>query len=398
MTAVRIADIADVVRGVSWDKSEASDAPREGYLPILRAGNIGDVLTTDDDLVWVPSSNVSAIQSIRAGDIAICMSSGSASVVGKTAFAKTDWPGSVGAFCALLRADANQCLPEYLGFYLKSPKFRRWTSEAQGANIKNIRKSALEDFAISLPPLPEQRRIVDLLSRADGIVRLRREAQRKAAELIPAIFLDMFGDPATNPKAWPVANLDELVIDGPQNGLYKHGSLYGDGTPILRIDAFYDGRVRDLKLLKRVRITAEECAKFGLRSRDIIINRVNSIEYLGKSAIVPQLDEETVFESNMMRFSVDETHVLPEYVIELLQTSHAKSHFLAKAKRAINQASINQQDVKSLSVPVPPLKRQNDFSERVEQVHSIKIQQTAATAKAEATFAALLAQAFSTAT
>ena len=143
MIAVRIADIADVIRGVSWDKNEASDATREGYLPILRAGNIGDVLNTDDDLVWVPSSNVSAIQRIRAGDIAICMSSGSASIVGKTAFAKIDWLGSVGAFCALLRADANQCLPEYLGFYLKSSNFRRWTSEAQGANIKNIRKSAL---------------------------------------------------------------------------------------------------------------------------------------------------------------------------------------------------------------------------------------------------------------
>jgi type I restriction enzyme S subunit len=51
-------------------------------------------------------------------------------------------------------------------------------------------------LSLPLPPLPEQRRIVDLLSRAEGIVRLRRDAEKKAAELIPALFFDLFGDPA----------------------------------------------------------------------------------------------------------------------------------------------------------------------------------------------------------
>lgn len=395
MTTVRIADIAKVIRGVSWDKNEASDAARDGYLPILRAGSIGDVLNIDDGLVWVPSSNVSDVQRIHAGDIAICMSSGSASVVGKTAAAKTDWPGSVGAFCALLRTDPSKCLPEYLGFYLKSTAFRRWTSEAQGANIKNIRKSALEDFSIPLPPIPEQRRIVDLLSRAEGIVRLRREAEKKSAELIPALFLNMFGDPATNPKGWPMPRLGELLTDGPQNGLYKHGSHYGQGTPILRIDAFYDGRVRDMKTLKRVTLNPDECARFRLRPRDLIINRVNSPEYLGKSTIIPALDEETVFESNMMRFSVDETRALPEYIIDLLQTAFAKKHFLSKAKHAINQSSINQQDVKSLGVPVPPLSVQQDFVNKIGQVRAMQSQQFSASTKAQAAFHSILNGSFS---
>jgi len=61
----------------------------------------------------------------------------------------------------------------------------------------------LKEIQVPKPPLSEQRRIVDLLSRAEGIVRLRREAEKKSAELIPALFLDMFGDPATNPKGWP---------------------------------------------------------------------------------------------------------------------------------------------------------------------------------------------------
>lgn len=135
--------------------------------------------------------------------------------------------------------------PDYLYYVLKNA-LAALSSKTHGSTMKHIVRGDFESTEVYVPPLVEQRRIVDLLSRAEGIVRLRREAEKKAAELSPALFLDMFGDPATNPKGWPVSPLGELLASGPQNGLYKHGSLYGKGTPILRIDAFYDGRVKDL--------------------------------------------------------------------------------------------------------------------------------------------------------
>jgi type I restriction enzyme S subunit len=303
---------------------------------------------------------------------------------------------SFGNFIARLRPKPI-ILSEFLFYFLWQFHATGKTShyQKQTTGIRNLEFKRFLTIDVPVPPLPEQRRIVDLLSRAEGIVRLRREAEKKAAELIPALFLDLFGDPATNPKGWPAPTLGELLLDGPQNGLYKHASHYGDGTPILRIDAFYDGQVRDLKSLKRVALTPDECTRFRLRPRDLVINRVNSPEYLGKSTIIPSLDEETVFESNMMRLSVEEARVLPEYVIEHLQTSYAKAHFLSKAKHAINQSSINQQDVKSLRVTMPPLLMQHDFVDKVGQVRSIQSQQSAATAKAQATFDALLARCFS---
>jgi type I restriction enzyme S subunit len=284
----------------------------------------------------------------------------------------------------------------YLAFFLRSRHVvDAISAKTAGARMPRADMEFVFSLSVPLPRLPEQRRIVDLLSRAEGIVRLRREAEKCAAELIPALFIDLFGDPTTNPKSWPVVCLGDLISAGPQNGLYKHSSMYGDGTPILRIDAFYDGQVSNLKTLKRLRTTEAERNKFRLKSRDIVINRVNSVEYLGKSAIIPPLVDETVFESNMMRFTVDETRVVPEYVIEFLQTGFAKAHFLANAKHAINQSSINQQDVTSLCVPVPSLGRQQNFAERVEQVRSIQSQQSAATVKAQAAFDALLARCFS---
>jgi type I restriction enzyme S subunit len=332
---------------------------------------------------------------MRPGDIAICMSSGSPAVVGKSALLSGYFEGSVGAFCAILRPRVERILPEYLSFFLRSKRFRDWTRQSSGSAIKNIRKSELEAFSLDLPERNEQRRIVDLLARAEGIVRLRREAHQLAAELIPAIFIDMFGDPATNPNRWPIVPLGDVIENGPSNGLYKHKSSYGQGTPILRIDGFYDGIVTDLAQLKRVQLDNEdELRRFALAEGDIVVNRVNSPECLGKSAIIPRLAEPTVFESNMMRFSVDESRVLPEFAIALLQQPASRQHLLAHAKHAINQSSINQQDVKSLLVPLPPVELQQAFTQNIKAVSSIGGQQAEATRNALATFNALLGHAF----
>lgn len=332
---------------------------------------------------------------LKEGDI-LFNNTNSVELVGKAALVERTIEAGFSNHLTRLRFDQTKILPHLAAYWLRrkretgffSAHATRWVSQAA------FKSSELRRMKISLPPLEEQRRIVDLLSRAEGIVRLRREAQKKAAELIPALFLDMFGDPATNPKGWLVVQLGELITDGPQNGLYKHSSLYGEGTPILRIDSFYDGRVKNLQGLKRVSITQEEVHKYRLHEKDIVINRVNSVEYIGKSALIPLLLEDTVFESNMMRFSIDCKRCLPKYLIEFLQTACSKTQILAKAKHAINQSSINQQDVRSIALPIPPIDAQSEFAKQVEGVCSIQSQQVDALKQAEATFQALLAHCF----
>lgn len=293
---------------------------------------------------------------------------------------------------------SSQCDRQYLSYFLRAPStVQQIVERSAGARMPRADMDFVLSLPIPLPAIAEQRLIVDLLSRAEGIVRLRCQAQQKAAALIPAIFVDMFGDPATNPKGWPQAVLGDLIAHGPSNGLYKHKSAYGSGAPILRIDAFYDGRVTDLAALKRVQVEPNEQRRFALSAGDIVVNRVNSPEYLGKSAIVPALPEPTVFESNMMRFTIDVARALPEFVIALLQQPFSRQHFLANAKHAINQSSINQQDVKSLPVFVPPLDLQREFAQRGSAMFAIEQQQAAAMVKAEATFRALLARSFSVA-
>jgi len=284
--------------------------------------------------------------------------------------------------------DTRRVDTRYLFHFLLSER-PRLQSRGRGGTQSNIGQGDLKAWRIPLPPLPEQRRIAATLDKADALRAKRRAALAKLDELTQSIFLDMFGDPQVNPKKWPVGTLGEFISAGPQNGLYKPASYYGSGNPILRIDGFYDGVVTGLDSLKRVRVSGEEVARYGLKPRDIVINRVNSREYLGKSALIPDLSEPTVFESNMMRFEVDHGRLHPVYVIHLLQTNQVRAHILQSAKDAVNQSSINQQDVKRIPIVLPPTSLQELFARRVGSSQNIARTLRSSAAEFEALFASL---------
>lgn len=105
---------------------------------------------------------------------------------------------------------------------------------------------------------------------------------------------------------------------------------------------------------------------YGLEPGDIVINRVNSLSHLGKTALIGQIDEEMVFESNMMRFSVDESLVRKEYIFKFLNSPLTKKQVIGTTKRAVAQSSINQGDVKSIIVPIPSLGEQGEIAGALE--------------------------------
>ena len=169
--------------------------------------------TGDKNLLWVPNHLVSSKQRTRCGDIVMCTSSGSSAVVVKSAHLRQEWNGTIGAFCVIIRTKSASCDPEFLAFYLKCADFRQWTKQAPGANIKNIRKSDLENFDVPLPKFNEQRRIIKILNHAARIEWLRARALERLQEFIPALFINMFGNPAENPMGWNKYPFLDLVSD-----------------------------------------------------------------------------------------------------------------------------------------------------------------------------------------
>lgn len=244
-----------------------------------------------------------------------------------------------------------------------------------GATRQKLTQSDMRKMEIPLRTMVEQKNIVCRLNKLTELISLRKQQLAKLDELVKARFVEMFGDSVANTKNFPSTTLETVMTVFPQNGLYKPQTDYvqdNTGIPILRIDAFYNGKVTNWNTLKRLICSETEINRYLLRENDIVINRVNSIEYLGKCAHIVGLKEKTVFESNMMRFHMDEKKVNAVYVTEVLCTEDIYRQILRRAKKSVNQASINQEDVKSLEILVPPLSLQNQFAAFVERVDQQK--------------------------
>ncbi|MYC47006.1 MAG: hypothetical protein F4X45_01560 [Chloroflexi bacterium] len=272
----------------------------------------------------------------------------------------------------VLRTDPRRVLQEYIFYCLRSPFGQAGImSDFRGAAQGGISQKFVKNIPIPVLPLDEQRRIVGILNRAAKIERLRKKSQERLREFIPALFIKMFGDPVDNPLGWAKEKLGRVITSGPQNGLYKPRSAYGSGTPILRIDGFYDGNVSNPASWKRLSLDDSTLRKYKLAENDIVINRVNSRPFLGKSAIIPKTHEPTVFESNMMRIQIDTNRLLPQFLIAMLQLESIRSSLCSNAKDAINQSSINQDDVRSVLIIVPPINLQHRCVRTINAVRSM---------------------------
>ena len=279
---------------------------------------------------------------------------------------------------------------EYLAYYLRSKHVVALiTAKTSGARMPR----ADMDFVLSLPiPLPDMReqvRIVDLLSRAEGINRLRREAQRKAAEVIPALFIDMFGDPATNPRSWPVVKfatfgncrLGKMLDKGQQTGENPKTYLRNVNVQWDRIDT-YDLLTMDFDP------SAQDT--FRLVSGDVLICEGGEI---GRAAVWYEQIKECFYQKALHRLRPDLAVARPDFVVWLLWHL-ARSGALAKSSTHATIAHLTGVTLSSLPVICPPIRLQSEFEKRIELCHGIQLQQGAAATKAKETFDALIARAF----
>lgn len=258
----------------------------------------------------------------------------------------------------------NDLIPGYLLHFLKSSyaikQIKKYTN-SRGSVRRSLVYKDLAKFDLLLPPIKEQESLISIIySIRDAIVANKKELYL-SMELRETLKLGIFTQGLETkskktdelPLHWQIVKLEDLLSDNPQNGIYKPLTDYGEGTPIVRIDDF-DNQGNFLNTeLKRVRLKAQEIDTYSVSENDILVNRVNSLSHLGKSVLIKGLRERIVFESNMMKIRVDEIRILPEYLVQYLQTDLCRKVIKSKAKRAIAQSSINQGDLKALLIPLP---------------------------------------------
>ncbi len=266
-----------------------------------------------------------------------------------------------------------------------------WAVLGGGSTHKTVYMPVFENLQSLLPPLPEQRRIAEILDSLDEAIRKSERVIAKLEQMKQGLLNDLLirgvdehgelRDPERHPeqfkdsplgripRGWEVVRFGECLSGSPQNGLYKPSSYYGvSGTPIVRIDGFYDGVLAPVSAMKRLRLADQELKTYRLEPGNILVNRVNSIDFVGKAALVPELPEPLIFESNMMRCHLLTDRLVPRFAIRWLTSYLARRWFHRRAKSAIAQASVNQGDVTGLRVVLPEPDEQERVVAAVESV------------------------------
>ena len=311
---------------------------------------------------------------LKNGDILFSI----AGAIGRVAIVTEEMlPANINQALAIIRISDGQVYLPYIKLILTSPiVIEQFERKKQGVAQLNLSLKDNNEISIPLPSKDKQIEFAELFDKVVGVISKRNKELSALDDLIKARFVEMFGDPYVNPLKWKKLKIKDAVTIEPQNGLYKPQSDYvtdGSGIPILRIDGFYDGMVTDFASLKRLKCSETERQRYLLLEDDIVINRVNSIEYLGKCAHIKDLLEDTVYESNMMRMHFDPEYYNPVYICKLLCSQFIYDQIVNHAKKSVNQASINQKDVLDFNIYQPPLDLQNEFANFVQQVDKSKV-------------------------
>ncbi|MDN3473974.1 restriction endonuclease subunit S [Pseudoalteromonas sp. APC 3355] len=172
------------------------------------------------------------------------------------------------------------------------------------------------------------------------------------------------------PSGWVWSRFGDLFKSF-SNGLYKPSKFYTDeGVISLRMYNIQNGYI-DFAGAKRVEVESNELAQFILEPNDLLINRVNSKELVGKTAIIPKSEEPLVYESMNMRAKPFIEHLSAQYLNLFMMTKAAQNFISSFAKEAVGQASINQGQVSSIIIPLPPFKEQQRIVTKIDELMTL---------------------------
>jgi type I restriction enzyme S subunit len=383
----KVSNIADVISGFAF-KSEWFGS---GSSKVIRIGDLQDGRVdlegakTFDEAVH----HIRDQFKIKNGDILMALSG---ATVGKIAVADAL---TEGAFLNQRVAIIRGRLPEnteYLKYIFSGELLQKLLLNAGGAAQPNLSPKDLVDMEIPLPPLAEQKRIAAILDKADAIRRKRQQAIQLADEFLRAVFLDMFGDPVTNPKGFPVTKLGELCEDLFLGLTSKVDYIDGtDGYPLVRAKDINTGElsfddVRYISEDQHKKLTKNHLTRKG----DLLVSKSGT---LGTCAIVRTDREFSTYES-IFTVRPDSFRLDLHYLIHLLQNKGFKEKLIGN-KVGGTVAHLNLKMFRGFEIGVPPIELQRVFSNTIMKCEAKLEKYRASGEESEFLFNSLSQKAFS---
>jgi type I restriction enzyme S subunit len=379
-----IASVGTVITGSTPKTSE--EHYYGGEIPFVTPAELDQFIPVTSAPRTLSKSGSQEVRLIPEGSVMVCCigSLGKVGIAGRTVATNQQINSII--------FDPGQIFPRY-GFYACRRLKRRLEAMAPSTTVAIVSKSKFEQLEIPVPPLAEQRRIAEILDKADALRAKRRAALAQLDTLRQSIFLDMFGDPATNPKGWPVLSLSNCtarVQIGPFGSLLHQEDYVDGGIPLINPKHIQQGAIQpDASETVSARKFAELDA-YHLRAGDVVMGRRGE---MGRCAIVNENSGPLLCGTGSLFIRPDNVHTTSLFLLFLLSSAALKAR-LERLSLGQTLPNLNSQIVEGLEVPSPPLALQRDFAARVEAARSLTSAHREAASELNSLFASLQHRAF----
>ncbi|WP_346216859.1 restriction endonuclease subunit S [Caldifermentibacillus hisashii] len=234
-----------------------------------------------------------------------------------------------------------------------------------GGVIKYIKLSYLTEAKIPLPDLKVQNKIVEVLDKAQYLISKRKSQIEALDQLTQSVFLEMFGDPYKNPKNWPVGTIKDITLKT-QYGTSKKASENKGKYPILRMGNITYNGFLDFNDMKYIDLDDSEAEKYLVHKGDLLFNRTNSKELVGKTAVYRE--ELPMAYAGYLVKLVPNEKANSEFISGFLNSKYGKTLLYSMAKNIVGMANINAEELKRIKIYIPPRDLQDKFASIISNI------------------------------
>ncbi|MCZ4331790.1 restriction endonuclease subunit S [Aeromonas hydrophila] len=371
----RLGDLVRGFRGVTYKPDDLRTIADEHTAVLLRSNNIQESYLNFEDIQIVPTSIVSEQQVLDKGDIAVCMSNGSRQLVGKSGIYDGSYSNklTVGAFCSIFRCFCEDDA-DYVRYLFQSQEYQHSIDILlAGSAINNLKNSDVESILLPIAPKENRAKIAEILGNLDRYIQTVVASIDKLNAIKQGMMTDLFSrgiDPATGhlrpsfhdapefyyhtplgpaPKGWEYGLLKRFVRVA-EYGISTSLDEDVTGIPVLRMNNIQNNRfdVSDLKYTKE-----PDAYRLKLRKGDVLYNRTNSMEHVGKTALWREELEECSFASYLVRLNLHEDQLRPAYFSHWMSQESSQNALRAFATPAVQQVNINPTNLQRVEICCP---------------------------------------------
>lgn len=367
---VKLDSAITFIRGITFKPEDLIEPFSEGSVVVMRTKNVQVAGLAVDDLIAVPRPFMRREeQQLRCGDLLIS-SANSWELVGKASYVDNlEYEATAGGFISIVRPKAEVIDSRYLYHWVMSPKNQHAIRHCgrQTTNISNLDVGRFKELEIPLPPLKEQKRIAAILDKADNLRRKRQQAIQLADEFLRAVFLDMFGDPVTNPMGWETYRFGDVVETQLGKMLSKKAK---EGLAPKKYLRNANVRWRELELgdLLEMDFNEKEIKKFELKYGDLLVCEGGEV---GRCAIWREQVEDCFYQKALHRVRPEKSKLTPEYLQEYFYWM-SRCGGLSDSVSEVTFSHLTAEKLKELTVPVPPIPVQEEFVKKYSAIEKLK--------------------------